>query len=90
VGKGRIAGEERNLASGDPERVTLGGSARESAPSPTNFLANQGVPTKIDAAHAISHNKVMIVDTEIVITGSFNFTKAAQEKSAENPADHPG
>jgi phosphatidylserine/phosphatidylglycerophosphate/cardiolipin synthase-like enzyme len=42
------------------------------------------VPTKIDAEHAISHNKVMIIDGEIVITGSFNFTKAAQEKNAEN------
>jgi phosphatidylserine/phosphatidylglycerophosphate/cardiolipin synthase-like enzyme len=42
------------------------------------------VPTKIDANHAISHNKVMIIDGETVLTGSFNFTKAAQEKNAEN------
>lgn len=39
---------------------------------------------KIDAAHAIAHNKVMIIDGETVITGSFNFTKAAEEKNAEN------
>jgi phosphatidylserine/phosphatidylglycerophosphate/cardiolipin synthase-like enzyme len=26
----------------------------------------------------------MIIDGEVVITGSFNFTKAAQEKNAEN------
>ena len=26
----------------------------------------------------------MIMDGELVITGSFNFTKAAQEKNAEN------
>jgi phosphatidylserine/phosphatidylglycerophosphate/cardiolipin synthase-like enzyme len=26
----------------------------------------------------------MVIDGEIVITGSFNFTKAAQEKNAEN------
>jgi phosphatidylserine/phosphatidylglycerophosphate/cardiolipin synthase-like enzyme len=42
------------------------------------------VPTKIDAEHAIAHNKIIIVDGETVITGSFNFTKAAQEKNAEN------
>jgi phosphatidylserine/phosphatidylglycerophosphate/cardiolipin synthase-like enzyme len=42
------------------------------------------VPTMIDAQHAISHNKVMIIDGETVLTGSFNFTKAAQEKNAEN------
>ena len=49
-----------------------------------DFLANQGVPTLIDAAHALSHSKVMIIDDEILITGSSNFTKAAQEKNAEN------
>jgi phosphatidylserine/phosphatidylglycerophosphate/cardiolipin synthase-like enzyme len=38
----------------------------------------------IDDRHAIAHNKVMIIDREIVITGSFNFTKAAEEKNAEN------
>jgi len=40
--------------------------------------------TKIDAQHAIAHNKVIIIDGETVITGSFNFTKAAEEKNAEN------
>ena len=39
---------------------------------------------KIDSAHAIAHNKVMIIDGETVITGSFNFTKAAEDKNAEN------
>jgi phosphatidylserine/phosphatidylglycerophosphate/cardiolipin synthase-like enzyme len=52
--------------------------------SSADFLANQGVQTMLDADHAISHDKVMIIDNEIVITGSFNFTKAAQEKNAEN------
>lgn len=38
----------------------------------------------IDAAHAIAHNKVMVIDGETVIMGSFNFTKQAEEKNAEN------
>ena len=38
----------------------------------------------IDANHAIAHNKVIVIDGETVLTGSFNFTKAAQEKNAEN------
>jgi phosphatidylserine/phosphatidylglycerophosphate/cardiolipin synthase-like enzyme len=59
-------------------------SQRNEKYSSADFLANQGVPTKIDANHAIAHNKVMIIDGEVVITGSFNFTKAAQEKNAEN------
>ncbi|MEN6318243.1 MAG: phospholipase D family protein [Syntrophaceae bacterium] len=48
------------------------------------FMANAGVPTYIDDKHAIAHNKIMIIDRETVITGSFNFTKAAEEKNAEN------
>ena len=49
-----------------------------------DFLAHSGIPTKIDSAHAIAHNKVIIIDGEIVITGSFNFTRAAEERNAEN------
>jgi phosphatidylserine/phosphatidylglycerophosphate/cardiolipin synthase-like enzyme len=30
------------------------------------------------------HNKVIVIDGRIVITGSFNFTKAAEESNAEN------
>lgn len=32
----------------------------------------------------IAHNKVMVIDGRTVITGSFNFTKAAEESNAEN------
>ncbi len=42
------------------------------------------VPTWIDEAYQIAHNKVMIIDGETVITGSFNFTRSAEEYNAEN------
>jgi phosphatidylserine/phosphatidylglycerophosphate/cardiolipin synthase-like enzyme len=52
------------------------------------WLADQGVPVWIDAEHAAAHNKVMIIDNgspeAAVITGSFNFTHAAQSRNAEN------
>lgn len=48
------------------------------------FLKNEGIPVMIDAAHAIAHNKVMVIDSGVVITGSFNFTKSAEERNAEN------
>jgi len=48
------------------------------------FLANMGIPTYIDSAHAIAHNKIIIIDKQVVITGSFNFSKAAEESNAEN------
>src|ERR1035437_6167609 len=31
-----------------------------------------------------SHVKIMVIDGQVLITGSFNFTKAAEEKNAEN------
>jgi len=43
-----------------------------------------GIPTYIDFRHAIAHNKIIIIDRETVITGSFNFTKAAEINNAEN------
>ena len=64
--------------------VILDKSQRTQKYSSADFLANSGIPTKIDAVHAIAHNKVMVIDGETVITGSFNFTKAAEEKNAEN------
>lgn len=48
------------------------------------LLATGGVSTLIDANHAIAHNKVIVLDSETVITGSFNFTSAAEERNAEN------
>ena len=51
---------------------------------PATFLANSKIPTFIDSIHAIAHNKVIIIDKNTVITGSFNFTKAAESKNAEN------
>lgn len=65
-------------------KVILDKSQRSEKYSPVDFLANNGIPTWIDAAHAIAHNKVMVIDQATVITGSFNFTKAAEEKNAEN------
>jgi phosphatidylserine/phosphatidylglycerophosphate/cardiolipin synthase-like enzyme len=64
--------------------VILDKSQRTQKYSSATFLFNAGIPVKIDAQHAIAHNKVMVIDGETVITGSFNFTKAAEEKNAEN------
>lgn len=47
-------------------------------------LREAGVKVYIDSAHAIAHNKVLLIDGRTLITGSFNFTKAAEERNAEN------
>lgn len=65
-------------------QVILDRSQKTHKYSSADFLANSGILTRIDAVHAIAHNKIIIIDNEVVITGSFNFTKAAEEKNAEN------
>lgn len=51
-------------------------------------IAAAGVPTFVDSLHDSAHNKIMVIDAglpqEAVITGSFNFTHAAQFRNAEN------
>jgi phosphatidylserine/phosphatidylglycerophosphate/cardiolipin synthase-like enzyme len=49
-------------------------------------LASAGIPIFVDSAHipGLAHNKVMVIDQLVVITGSFNFTRAAESRNAEN------
>lgn len=47
-------------------------------------LTAAGVPVHTDKAFAIAHSKIMVVDGSDVITGSFNFTRAAEMNNAEN------
>lgn len=64
--------------------IILDKSNRSKKYSAGDFTAHMGIPTYIDSQHAIAHNKVMVIDRETVITGSFNFTKAAENNNAEN------
>lgn len=47
-------------------------------------MVNNDLVWRLDGKHAIAHNKVIVVDSSIVITGSFNFTNSAQTRNAEN------
>lgn len=59
------------------------GSARSRYTGAT-YLANAGVAVWIDDVPAIAHNKVIVLDGRVVMTGSFNFTKSADTRNAEN------
>jgi phosphatidylserine/phosphatidylglycerophosphate/cardiolipin synthase-like enzyme len=52
--------------------------------SSSKFLSRAGIPIYIDYQPSLAHNKVMILDGTTVVTGSFNFTKAAEKYNAEN------
>ena len=62
--------------------------ALEVAQSAVPGLARAGVAVWLDPNFANAHNKVMVIDAGLpratTITGSYNFTIAAQTRNAEN------
>jgi phosphatidylserine/phosphatidylglycerophosphate/cardiolipin synthase-like enzyme len=52
------------------------------------MLASAGIPVSVEVRYAAAHNKIILIDPEdagnAVITGSYNFTFAAQARNAEN------
>jgi phosphatidylserine/phosphatidylglycerophosphate/cardiolipin synthase-like enzyme len=80
IAKALVAAKRRGLE----VKIILDKSQRSERYTEADFTAHAGIPTWIDESHAIAHNKIMILDDDTVITGSFNFTRAAEENNAEN------
>lgn len=49
-----------------------------------HYLQLAGAKVWIDRSVTIAHSKIIIIDLHEVIGGSFNYTKAAQDRNAEN------
>jgi phosphatidylserine/phosphatidylglycerophosphate/cardiolipin synthase-like enzyme len=47
-------------------------------------VAADRIATYIDSKHSIAHNKIILIDGQTIITGSFNFTNQAEHNNAEN------
>lgn len=71
-------------ARGVKVRALIDSKAADDTGSEAGLLAHQGVPTYVDSQHAIAHNKIILIDGKTILTGSFNFTKGAEERNAEN------
>jgi len=48
------------------------------------FLRGCGADVRMDGNPHVMHDKVMVVDGEVVVTGSYNFSKAAENRNDEN------
>ncbi|MBY0463103.1 MAG: phospholipase D family protein [Alphaproteobacteria bacterium] len=65
--------------------IVIGDKAQKTAKySQINSLLEVGIPVFIDDKPAIAHNKIIIVDDLTVLTGSYNWTRAAELRNAEN------
>ena len=49
-----------------------------------NMLIDAGITVKREKCKGLAHNKVILIDNTILITGSYNFTKGAESRNAEN------
>jgi phosphatidylserine/phosphatidylglycerophosphate/cardiolipin synthase-like enzyme len=47
-------------------------------------LVHAGIAVYLDARHAVADNRVILIDEQVIISGSFNFTPAAESQNAEN------
>ncbi len=80
IAKSLIEAKERGV----DIKVILDESQTSSKHSVINELFEHKIPIWIDFKPAIAHSKVIIIDNQKVITGSFNFSDAAQQRNAEN------
>lgn len=49
-----------------------------------NNLKKAGLLVYIDEKPAIAHNKIIIIDEETIVGGSYNFSNSAEKRNAEN------
>lgn len=61
----------------DKQQHTVSGSEYQT-------LLNNSIPTRVDERSGLMHNKVAVIDGKIVITGSYNWSNAAEERNREN------
>ena len=87
---GAIAGELINAKKrGVDVRITADSEQTERiSTSRIGDLARAGIPVWIETRYQAAHNKTMVIDAgtaaAVVITGSYNWTVAAQRRNAEN------
>jgi phosphatidylserine/phosphatidylglycerophosphate/cardiolipin synthase-like enzyme len=60
------------------------GSAERGNAGAVALMRAAGVQVRVDRRHAIMHNKVIVVDAQTVLNGSYNYSKAANVSNAEN------
>lgn len=65
-------------------RVIADEKANSTQYTAVTFLANQGVPVRLNQRYKIMHNKFAVIDNRSVQTGSFNYSAAADKSNAEN------
>lgn len=75
-----VAAERRGVQ----VKVYLDKSQAAHPHSQARYLAQAGVPVRISSNRHLMHNKFAVLDEVVVLTGSYNWTKAAGKDNDEN------
>jgi competence ComEA-like helix-hairpin-helix protein len=65
-------------------RIFLDRSQVKAKYSRSRYFVQKGIKVRISSNSYIMHNKFAVIDNEIVITGSYNWTASAGERNDEN------
>ncbi len=80
ISKALVAAQKRGVN----VRVIMDGSQKTGKWNRWRVMRRDGVTVYFDSEHSTANNKIMLIDRRTIITGSYNYTKAAEEKNAEN------
>ena len=80
IAKALVAAKDRGV----DVRVIIDKGKDDDEKSEADRLNGGEVPTFVDGQHHTAHNKVILIDHDILFTGSFNFTHQAETENAEN------
>lgn len=73
-----------HMAHGIDVRVVLDADQVRNTGNDYEWLLESGVDVRTDRNPYNMHHKVMLIDGEVVVTGSYNFTRSAEERNDEN------
>lgn len=80
IGKALVAAKQRGV----DVAVIVDKSQNNERYTAADFVSHAGIPVVVDITPAIAHSKVIIIDSVTVVTGSYNFSSAAETKNVEN------
>lgn len=65
-------------------RIVLDAERAGEDDSQSKRLAREGIPTFADSRESKVHSKIMLIDGQTIVTGSYNFAEAQDKRTADN------
>jgi phospholipase D len=65
-------------------KILVDKTASDATGSKIPAFKKHGIEVRIDKVKQFAHNKIILIDDNVVITGSYNFTNSAEKKNSEN------